>query len=193
MVAPPPGWGNRKARSWFAGIAAYLLALPVDALVLGSSVYLLTSAFGHLAMWFVGIVALASAVFGSKAGPIRLPEIGWRIPQSWARFGYVTYAALFGAILGVGVLTAVPSIGFYALLAWGLAATDWQAIVPAFAAFGMARVLPLLLAALSAKKRGAYPDKELDGFVELSRVTFTAEVFLLSMVGMILLLQSAAP
>lgn len=191
MIAPPPGRGRRARRAWALGITAYLLALPAGALVVGFSLHLLVNIFGHLPLWVVGIAALTSALIGGGVVPIRLPESGWRIPQSWVRFGHAAYAALFGGILGLGFLTAIPSIGFYALLAWGLAAPGWQAVVPVFGAFGVSRALPLLFSAMGAKRRQGYPDEELDQLEKLAnRVVFPMEVILLAAIGTLLLVKA---
>lgn len=188
MIAPPPGWGSRTTRTWWFGILAYLVALPAGALIFGISLHLLADAFGHPPLWVVGIVALASAAVGGGIVPIRILGRGWRIPQTRARFGHVAYAALFGGILGVGFLTAVPSIGFYAFVAWGLAAPGWESVVLVFGAFGVGRSVPLLSSALNSKKRGEYPDEELDRFDDLALKAFFVELFLLSLVGSALLL-----
>lgn len=191
MVAPPPGWGSRTKRTWAFGIVAYLLALPIGAVAFGSLLYLLVSVFGRLPMQVVGAVALTSVIVGSGLASVRLPQSSWRIPQSWARFGHATYAGLFGGILGLGILTAIPSIGFYTLLVWGLASPSWQAAVAIFGAFGVARALPLLFSAMSAKRRGGYPDEELDGLEKpAKKVAFPAEVFLLGMIGIDFLIHA---
>lgn len=190
MIAPPPCWGSRTRRAWSSGIVAYLLALPVGAVVVGFSLYLFASASGRLPVQLVGIVALVSSVVGSGVIPIRLPESGWRIPRSWARFGHTTYAALFGGVLGLGVLTAIPSIGFYTLLVWGLSRADWQTVLLIFGVFGVARALPLVFSAIGAKRRGKYPDEELDKIEKLAeRVAFPIEVVLLATVGTLILMQ----
>lgn len=106
----------------------------------------------------------------------------------------MTYSGVFGGILGAGILTALPSVGFYALLAWGLAATSWQPVVMVFGAFSAGRGLPFLLAAVSAARRGAYPDEELAGFGRLAeRVALPLELALLAAISTLLLLASSYP
>jgi hypothetical protein len=177
------------------GIVAYLVALPVGSLVIGFLLHLLASVFGRLPAHAAGAVALVSALVGSRMISVKPPESGWRIPQSWARFGHATYSGLFGGILGLGVLTAVPSIGFYTLLVWGAAADSWQTVWPVFGAFGVARALPLFSLVMGAERRRAvYPDREdqkLDRWSKLAAATFPAEIVLLAAIGVLLLMHGA--
>ena len=170
------------------------MALPIGAVAVGLSLHTFANVFGHLPFRVIGLVALASALIGSGVVPLPFPESTWRIPRGWARLGHVAYSGLFGGILGAGILTALPSVGFYALLAWGLAATGWQPVVVAFGAFSAGRGIPFLLAAVSAARRGAYPDEELGGFEKLAeRVTLPLELVLLAAIGTLLFFASSHP
>jgi hypothetical protein len=174
---------------WSSGVIVYALALPTGALLVGYLLHLAANSLGHLPAGPLGTVALVSAVIGTGVVPMRLPESRWRIPRSWARFGHAAYSGLFGGILGLGVFTAIPSVGFYALLAWGVTAESWHAVAPVFGAFGLARILPLVVAMVGAKRRGEYPDEELDALEKLSKQVFLPlEVVLLAALGASLLL-----
>lgn len=146
---------------------------------------------GRLPLQAVGAVVLIAALLGSRVIPVKLPESGWRIPQTWEKFGRTVYAAVFGGILGAGVFTAIPSAGFYALLAWSLAATDWTVVVATFGTFGAVRAFTLVVAAISAKRTGRYPDKELDQLDKSARFALAVEVTLLATVGALLLVGGA--
>src|SRR5438067_12023313 len=108
---------------------AYVIAVPVGSLVLGLVLY----SFHHIfpvpqiaAGWLV--LSIAAMV----AFQLRIPKLEsrWRVPRSWARFGHVWYATLFGLILGFGLVTAIPSAGLYAVVTWALAANGWGQLWP---------------------------------------------------------------
>jgi hypothetical protein len=108
--------------------------------------------------------------------------------KKWGRFGHTTYAALFGGILGLGVLTTIPSVGFYALLAWGLVAARWHYVWPVFVAFGVTRALPLLLLAIAAQQRREYPARVLERFNRLATLAFSGDIALLTAIGVLFVL-----
>ncbi len=150
MIASPPGRGIGRIE-WVAGMLAYLVALPLGAFLTAAVVYLIGRTFGHAPNQVVAGTALLAAL--ASGGFIRLPQSPWMVPKSWARFGPGLYAGLFGFSLGVAVLTALPSPGFYVLLAHGEVTSDWARVLPVFAAFGLARGLPLVF---SAGRRDQY-------------------------------------
>ena len=93
----------------------------------------------------VGITAVAAASMAAGLVPA-LPSSPWRVPRSWSTFGERPFVVVFGLALGAGVLTALPSFGFYVLLAWGLT-VGLQLALPAFVAFAGGRAAPVLFAA----------------------------------------------
>ena len=102
---------------------------------------------GRLPTMVAGAVAFACAGIRLHLLPDVLPKSRWRIPQSWARFGSGPYAGMFGAVLGVALLTAVPTC-FYALLAWSASDGDFTNVMSAFLGFGVARSAPVMFAAM---------------------------------------------
>jgi hypothetical protein len=92
-------------------------------------------------------VLLATYATAVTAGVVRdwIPRSPWRVPQGWGRFPRSLHAALFGGVLGLGFLTAAPSVGFFVVLSWPAAANDaLLAVMPALC-FGLARASSLAL------------------------------------------------
>lgn len=114
-------------------------------MLLAGAVFAAAAVAGGELVWVPLVIATyATAVM---AGALRdvVPRSRWRVPQSWGRFSRSIHAALFGGVLGLGVLTAMPSIAFFAVLAWPAAAQDvLVALTPALF-FGLARATPLLV------------------------------------------------
>lgn len=96
---------------------------------------------GQLPMWAVGLFWLALAIAAARSPNWALRGRHWMVPKSWARFGSVPYASAFGVVLGIALLTRLPSVTFYALLAYGLSSQP-AAVVLAFIGFGLVRVMP---------------------------------------------------
>jgi hypothetical protein len=66
----------------------------------------------------VSLLCLVAAVFEAKPfgiTPWRNP--GFEIPRSWARSGHVLYSGIFGALLGLQLITTIPSLGVFVLIA----------------------------------------------------------------------------
>jgi hypothetical protein len=87
--------------------------------------------------------ALGAAVL--TLGGVSPPTSRWRVPRGWAYAGDLPYSALFGVILGVGVLTLVGSYGFFVILL-GSAYGGLAWAIPSFSAFAFARMLPTVSA-----------------------------------------------
>lgn len=178
-----PGIG----RQWLGGIIAYAIAVPVGATVTTIPLHLVGWLLGRPPIQAVGATALAMALIGSKVLPLPLPQSQWQVPKSWARFGHTAFAALFGGVLGLGVLTAISAPGFFALLMWGLAATHWEDVWPVFAAFGVGRVIPLLALAFTLKQSPDYPVRIVEGSNAIAKVAFHGEAMLLAAITVLLL------
>jgi hypothetical protein len=136
-----------KARRRTA-IAAHVLAL-----VTGSA---------SLAVILAGVGSQLDLPAGASAGAIALlagatvlgltpPSSPWRVPRGWAQAGDTGFAAIFGFALGLGFPTLIASFGFYALVVWGLT-EPWQATIPVFVAFGLARSLLLVAASFRSSQ-----------------------------------------
>lgn len=145
MVATPPVWRRTSIRAWRVNVGLYVVALVAGAVLLGTLLDIV-GAIAALPTIVVGITALVAA--GMAAGLLPAPPSSpWRVPRSWSTFGERPFVLVFGLALGAGVLTALPSFGFYVLLAWGLTA-GLQLGLPAFVAFAGGRAAPVLFAAV---------------------------------------------
>lgn len=83
-----------------------------------------------------------------ELGVIRfpLPQSRWQVPREWLRMMPPPIAALtYGTALGVGVLTRINTSTFYAVLAWTLLMGTPSLGAIVFAAFGLGRLLPVVL------------------------------------------------
>lgn len=137
----------------------------------------------------VGVLAILAAAHRSGLIRADLPHLKWQVPQAWARFGHLPYAALFGLVLGIGLLTPVASAGFYVLLAWALTAPSWQTVLSLFAVLGLARAFPLLLVALKVQGTREYPLAPLRAVNQAAADAIPLEVALLVLSGVLFLIN----
>ena len=152
--------GLRSKWEQATAFAAYVVAVPAGALVAGVIVHSVASAVGRPPMTMVGLIALAACA--TLLVPVRIPQSMWRIPRTWAKLGHTVYAALFGAILGLGFLTAIPSAAYYALVTWALAADSLNRVWPVFGAFGFGRVIVFSFLSLRSALSRVEPVESLD-------------------------------
>jgi len=164
---------------------AYLISVPVGALAGATLLHVAARLLIQPAPQFVGAVALVCAGVGSGIVPLRLPSRNWFIPRAWGRYGRTVYAGLFGGILGLGVLTVIPSIGFYTLLMWALVA-PMRDVWLVFAAYGLARAIPLPVV-VATRLRGDDPASALDHIGYFAARAVPIEIALLGAVAIILL------
>jgi hypothetical protein len=156
VIAAPPVRGFRSRFERLRGVSIYVVAAVGGALLTGLVFYLAGRVLSHRPMQLIALVALVATM--SVTGLFHLPESRWRVPRSWGRFGHTMFAALFGVVLGLGVLTAVSSAGYYVLLAWAVLVPSWSYVWPTFVAFGVGRAIPLvLIAVLSGGQEGRLP------------------------------------
>jgi len=110
----------------------------------------------------VGAAALPLAVVVLLR--LDLPLSTWQVPRGWARCGHVCYSAAFGAALGPGVVTRLPSPALLLVLAWPAAAASWpQAVAPA-AAFALARAATTIVVVGTSTIRRRHPVAILGGW-----------------------------
>jgi hypothetical protein len=162
-----------------------VLSMVVAAIGLSVALHGLGRVSNHPSPLLIPIVALLGVAI--RIAPIGLPETGWRVPRSWARFGHTAYASLFGAVLGVGFLTAIPAAGFYVLLAWGVAAPSWNEIWPVFAAFAGARAMPFLIVALATIGTRSEPVDVLERIRRMVTPLIYIELTLLTLIAIMAL------
>jgi hypothetical protein len=153
VIAAPPVRGYRSRSIRLRGIVAFVAATLFGALLTGLALFAVGQLVLQPPIQLVALVSVAAAIASTGLGPVRLPQLLWRVPRSWSRFGPTTFASLFGVILGIGVLTAISSPGYYVLVLWAIVSPAWSSVWPAFAAFGIGRAAPLALAALLSGER----------------------------------------
>jgi hypothetical protein len=186
VTAPPPGWGQWNRTTWKLGLAAYALGTLVGAFAAAGAWHALGAVLAP-PRWALGLLAVVLALVTARLLPLRLPGSPWRVPRSWGALGHLAYSAVFGAALGTGLVTALPSPGLYALVGWGLGAPAWGTVWPVFLAFGLGRALPVLLLAVQAARQGTYPDAALDRATTMTAFLRPAECLLLAALAVALL------
>jgi hypothetical protein len=186
VTAPPPGWGQWNRTSWRRGLAAYALGTLLGAAAAAGIWYALGTPV-HLPRWLLGLLMILLALVTARLLPLRLPSSPWRVPRSWGVLGHVAYSAVFGAALGTGLATALPSAGLFAMIGWSLTTPGWAMVWPVFLAFGLARALPTLLIAARAARRGIDPETALDQAMTATTFLRPAECLLLAALAVALL------
>lgn len=151
MVASPPVRRATSDKKWRAQVLLHAASLVAGALVLGGGIASVVALLGEMPRPSVGVVAVLAGATAAGFLPQLLPSSRWQVPRSWARLGEARYVTAFGFVLGLGVFTAIPSSGFYVVIAWGLS-TDWAHALLALVAFAFARATPLLVAAAVGRR-----------------------------------------
>jgi len=160
----------------------HVLGLLAGAAAISGAFAAVTAATARVPVETVGVVALTSALLTALVHRRLWPQSRWRVPEHWARFGPRISAFLFGAALGMGVLTAIGSAGLYTLLAWGLAA-DWSAVLVVFGCFAAARAATLL----AVHWKGGWAGDALARVTATSERLVVGEALLLAAVGVLAL------
>jgi hypothetical protein len=111
----------------------------IGALFTGLILYLLSKLWrpGALA---VGVLALALAC-GRLFRPDSVAIGGFKVPREWEVWGRGRYLSAFGFLLGMGVITTMPSPMMLALIAWvwNVGSLAWATIT--FGMFGVGRLV----------------------------------------------------
>lgn len=89
----------------------------------------------------VGVATLAS---GSRLSRY-VPWATWQVPRDWSRLGPSWFALAYGAVLGFGLVTMLPSVGLLAIVG-AAAVLEINVALLLGAAFGLARAAPALVA-----------------------------------------------
>lgn len=98
------------------GVTLSVLGHLVGGIFHNASIY---AAFPQIGTWIIGLLAIAYAV--SDVGLLRMPRpiLSKAVPITWwRRWGPYGSALVYGASLGIGVMTRVPFGAFYVLCAW---------------------------------------------------------------------------
>jgi hypothetical protein len=103
-------------------------------------------------------VALAGIMLEAKILPVTPPQRNWLVPRDWpTRFGKVGGYALWGAVLGVGMLSYVPFASYHVFLTCVFlsGSADAGALLGALYGLGraLASVVPAIVAARNPSRR----------------------------------------
>jgi hypothetical protein len=147
---PAVGRGAGSGR-WASSALVYLMASTLAGAIFGALIGLLALPLANivaprdrLLVWAILTAALGLSELGIVSLP--RPQRATQVPEGWRRkFPAEVSSALYGAVLGVGVLTPIPFVAFYALLAWGLLSGNPLQAAAAFALFGLVRAAPVAL------------------------------------------------
>jgi len=138
-------------------IALHCISLVAGAVALALLLHALHHVWAAPQALLSALSLLAAMIWVKRRTSTRLPGSPWQVPRSWGRLGHHAYSAVFGGILGFGILTSVPSVSLYVVLGWGLAAANWSEVWPVFVAFAVGRGLPLVVLAARARRLQEYP------------------------------------
>jgi hypothetical protein len=178
-LAPVRGVGRRE---WIAGAAAFALALEVAAVATALVLHAVVPLAGRVPGTAVGAASLLFAVVVLL--PLELPLSRWQVPGRWARYGHVCYSAAFGAALGPGVVTRLPSPSLLLLLAWSSMAPSWLLAVAPMAVFGWSRLSTTLTLVSASATRAAHPAEILAGWSHWLRRLPVLEAIALTAIGL---------
>lgn len=148
----PVGERARNQRWWLTATAFTLASVVAGGalgLVLGAAGGLLAGGTAAtLRLGLLAIVVVTAAVADAGLLGLRVPSWHRQVDERWLTSyrGWV-YGAGFGAQLGVGLATIVPSGATYAALAAAFLSAGWRPGLTVGVVFGAVRSLPVLLAA----------------------------------------------
>ncbi len=148
-------------RVWRSAAMAHAVGAVVSAGVLG---LILGAGGGILGVFATQLTRIQIAGIGTgvaalilvacaarEAGLVRIPmpSLHRQTPQWFKReFGPVWSGLLWGADLGQGWTTHILYTGYYGLVAWAILGANPATSAIAFAAFGLGRALPVIVAGL---------------------------------------------
>ncbi len=97
------------------------------------------------------VIALVAAVHEFGIVRIPWPQRRWQVPSSW-RFTEPRWipSALYGLLLGPGILTYIPVATYYALVAMAIFIADPGRAAAVFVLFAVAQLVPLYLVSRGA-------------------------------------------
>ncbi len=168
----------------------HVSGLVTSAVLVGALLYAVAHLLWGIPQLLYAAIALVLAVFASGVLPVPLPGSRLRVPQSWFQFGDMLYSAAFGIALGSGVLTALSSPGYYAVVAWGLSGEAWRETWPVFVAFAAGRALIFAVNIGTSRKPKASALETVDRSVAITGHFRWLECAVLASVGMLLLLSN---
>lgn len=98
----------------------------------------------------IGVLCIALLYAAAELRGYRLwyPQRHWLVPRDWGLRGRIPYAAGFGAILGAGVLTYIPFVGYWFLIGLALKSADPTAGALIMSAYGGGRITTVIVPAV---------------------------------------------
>jgi len=152
MVETIPTVGRaRGTHRWVSTTLAYFLGSIGAAIPFGAAIALLgkpvaTHLSERAAEGLGGVVALAWGLAEWGWLPLPRPQRHEQVPAGWrALLAPEVTGGLYGAMLGIGVLTRIAFASFYVLVAWTLLSGTLARGALIFGAFALARAIPVML------------------------------------------------
>jgi hypothetical protein len=121
LVIGPLVKGDSRQRMWTVQVATYVVTLIATAAASGAVLaFIGAQLFNRLPAAFGALAVLTVLLALVEVGLLRwhLPQRHWQMPRDWLRHRGFGYPVMFGATIGVGVLTRAPFASFHAMLAW---------------------------------------------------------------------------
>lgn len=146
MVVTPSGRRSSIRSRLLVRLLPFSLGLGAGATLLFSLLALVREVVGPLPSIAVAAGAAYAAAAAVRIAP-SLPSSPWRVPRGWNIAGETPFAVVFGIVLGIGLLTAVATSGFYVVVLWALYA-EWREAISVLLAFAVGRAVPSYLALL---------------------------------------------
>lgn len=166
---------------WLRGIVAYIVGVPLGAVVMLGTFHWGLAAVS-LPQGAVALLALLAV--GSLGGvvPLPFPSRRWRVPRRWsAALGHTGYAAAFGFALGLGFVTALPSVSLYAVAASSPFVSTAQLLL-IVVVYSVGRTAPLVVAA-AVFARGSELPLVVRRFSHFAAALVPVEIALVAMLG----------
>ena len=99
-------------------------------------------------MLVIAVFALLYALHEGLLLRLPQPERNWQVPNAWIMRWPILGTAMFGAVLGTGLLTFIPYSSYYVLLAWTAGTGSLVLATALGATYGLVRGLPSILGGL---------------------------------------------
>jgi len=164
FVIVPLGKAASAVVNWLVRVLVYVIASTVGGALMGLSLGLIGSLIyalvpGPTVAWPMLVIAGFALLYALHEGLLlRLPhpERNWQVPNAWIMRWPILGTAMFGAILGTGLLTFIPYSSYYVLLAWTAGTGSLVLATALGATYGLVRGLPAVLGGLIIL-RGGHP------------------------------------
>jgi sulfite exporter TauE/SafE len=196
----PIGYGETLRGRPASSLLAYAVASVAGSAAVGIALGLVGLLFGRVighssASSRAPLVAVIASLIGiayglADAGLIGLPrpQLRRQVPRGWsARYPPAVTGLLYGARLGVGLTTYIPSGAFYVLTVTAFLGADPVVGALVLGAFGFGRALPLFVLGPSLGGNSARLTRRLDDLGAIQEVVRLAGGVVLNAAGAFLL------